>query len=62
MSKSCDENSLVAKYMLDDDLGQECKVIPEEDWITTHTHQYQGFWIATMILQGFILSKELSSP
>lgn len=51
------ENSLVPKYLQECDLGQVCKeLIPtlplEKGWISTHFHQYQGFWIATMILQG----------
>jgi hypothetical protein len=59
MVKSSDENSLVAKYLQDDDLSQECKelisTLPlEKAWILTHTHQYQGFWIATKILQGVL--------
>ena len=59
MAKLSDEKSLVAKYLQDDDLSQECKeLIPtlplEKAWILTHAHQYQGFWITTKILQGVL--------
>jgi hypothetical protein len=54
---SDNENSLVPKYLQEDDLSQECKelipILPlEKGWISTHFHQYHGFWIATMFLQA----------
>lgn len=58
MAKLSDpENSRVPKYMQAAELGQECKeLIPtlplEKGWITSHFHQYQGFWLTTRILQG----------
>ncbi|XP_058744533.1 cytosolic sulfotransferase 12-like [Vicia villosa] len=57
MEKLCDENTLVPKYLQEYDLGEECKellaTLPlEKGWITTHLHQYQGFWFAPKSLQG----------
>lgn len=58
MAKLSDpENSRVPKYMQAAELDQECKeLIPtlplEKGWITSHFHQYQGFWLSTRILQG----------
>ncbi|KEH33293.1 putative P-loop containing nucleoside triphosphate hydrolase [Medicago truncatula] len=59
MAKLGDENSLVPKYLQEDELGKECKeliqTLPlEKGWISTHFHQYQGFWIGTRILQGVL--------
>ncbi|XP_045797262.1 cytosolic sulfotransferase 5-like [Trifolium pratense] len=59
MEKLTEENSLEAKDLENDSIGQECKelisTLPlEKSWIFNQCHQYQGFWIVTKNLQGLL--------
>ncbi|XP_057962566.1 cytosolic sulfotransferase 5-like [Malania oleifera] len=47
------------KYLQDSQLTQECRdllsILPtEKGWLSTHLHQYQGFWYATRHMQGVL--------
>ncbi|XP_058744532.1 cytosolic sulfotransferase 12-like [Vicia villosa] len=59
MENISDENTLVPKYLQQHDIGEECKellaTLPvEKGWISSHLHQYQGFWFSPKRLQGVL--------
>lgn len=54
-----DEHSHFPKYLQEDDITLECKeliqTLPmEKGWVSTHLHQYQGFWQTKKHLQGVL--------
>ncbi|XP_059645028.1 cytosolic sulfotransferase 13-like [Cornus florida] len=47
------------KFLVEYELSQECKdlisSLPKENgWLTTHNYQYQGFWLAPIMLQAML--------